>query len=162
MLITVQHKLWFLALAIAIVSIPSRGATQPPDIPAGPVPVQIFSAHKVFISNGEGTGVIWPPNLVYDAFYAGMKSWGKFELTSTPTDADLVFEVRYFDGTYPHPSEYVQVLIYDPKTRVTPWHFRKQLLGWNRPETGRKNFESDMSALVNDVKEVAAGPDNKK
>jgi len=162
MSISIQHKLWLLVVAIAVFTSPSPGAkTPPPDISAAPVPPQILSAHKVFISNGEGTGMIWPPNLIYDAFYAGMKSWAKFELVPTPADADLVFEVRYFEGSYRRPLESVQLLIFDPKTHATLWHFTRQLQGWNRPETGRKNFESDMSALLNNVKQLVTGADKK-
>ena len=65
--------------------------------PAAPAPVPIFSAKKVFVSNatGEIRLPLGNPDLAYDEFYAAMKSWGRYEIVSSPADADLVFEIRY-------------------------------------------------------------------
>jgi hypothetical protein len=140
-------------------------AIQPPDVPAAPIPAQILSAHNVFISNGESsTGKFWPPNLAYDSFYAGMKNWGKFELVSAPADADIVFEVRYIGEVHMVHNEELQILVLDPKTHVTLWQFMEQITPWSRADTGRKNFESAMNNMVNDVQKLvaASGPDAKK
>ena len=161
MLTAAQRAYWFLFAVTTVLLAPPLSAIQPPDVPAAPIPVQILSAHKVFISNGESTGRIWPSSLVYDAFYARMKSWGKYELVAAPADADIVFEVRYVEGTYPNLSEGVEILVLDPKTHVTLWQFMEHIMGWSRDDTGRKNFESTMNSLVSDVKKLIAGPDDK-
>lgn len=153
-----QRTFWFRVAVTTILLAGSLSAIQPPDVPAAPVPVEILSAHKAFISNGESTGRIWPANLAYDAFYAGMKNWGKYEIAPTPADADIVFEVRYIGRTYMDRSERVVILILDPKTHVTLWQFMEQIKDWGRDDTGRKNFESAMNALVNDVKKLVTAP----
>ena len=33
--------------------------------------------------------------MTYNEFYAAMKSWGRYELVSSPADADMVFEIRF-------------------------------------------------------------------
>jgi hypothetical protein len=155
-----RRSRFLIAVATFLLAL-SLGAIQPPDVPSAPIPVQILSAHKVFIANGESTGRHWPPTLVYDSFYAGMKSWAKYELVSTPVEADVVLDVRYLEGIYPASTERVQILVLDPKTHVTLWQFMEPIQNWARDDTGRKNFESAMNALINDVKKLTAGPDDK-
>jgi hypothetical protein len=46
------------------------------DVPVAPLPAVIASAKKIFLSNGGGS------NLAYDAFYASLKEWGKYEIVS--------------------------------------------------------------------------------
>jgi len=135
---------------------------QPPPIPAAPVPAQVLSAHRVFISNGESTGTIWPSSLVYDAFYAGIKSWGKYEIVSAPAESDVVFEVRYLVGVPPGTPERVQLFLIDPKTHITLWNCSTRIEVWGRDDTGRKNFEAAIAALLGDVKRIAASSDETK
>jgi hypothetical protein len=106
---------------------------------AAPIPSQVASAKKVFISNTVGDDLYSDdPAQVYDAFYAAMKSWGRYELVSTPAAADLIFEVSFRNpiagvavgtsdvnapvgGSYYDP--HIQLVIVDPKTRVSLWWF---------------------------------------
>jgi hypothetical protein len=62
-----------------------------------PIPSQIVNAKKVFISNaGADADVITTfkrmaqSRLPYDRFYSEMKRWGRYELVSAPSEADLV------------------------------------------------------------------------
>src|SRR5258708_6601732 len=61
-----------------------------------PIPSQITSARKVFISNTVGDDLRNnDPAEVYNAFHAANKGWGRYELVSTPAEADLVFEISF-------------------------------------------------------------------
>jgi hypothetical protein len=71
--------------------------------PVAPVPTQIASAKKVFISN-MGTDTIsagvWrqlqlAENKPYNEFYAAVKAWGRYQLVDSPADADLVYEIGF-------------------------------------------------------------------
>jgi hypothetical protein len=67
------------------------------DIPPAPLPSVVANAKKVFLSNGGGN------NLAYDAFYAAMKDWGRYEIVGSPEEADLIVELAYrvqSAGTY--------------------------------------------------------------
>ena len=104
-----------------------------------PVPSQIQSAKKVFISNTAGDNLRTDdPTQVYRTFYAAIKSWGRYELVPTPSDADLVFEISFREpivgvavagsgtnlpgsGTYTNPQ--LRLVILDPKTHVSLWWF---------------------------------------
>lgn len=59
------------------------------DIPTARLPSVVVNAKKVFLPNGGGS------ELAYDAFYAEMKKWGKYEIVGSPDEADLIVEISY-------------------------------------------------------------------
>jgi hypothetical protein len=71
-------------------------------VEAAPIPAQIITPEKVFISNGgvhsvalaafKRAGDTKEP---HNRFYADMKSWGRWEIVASPADADLVFEIPF-------------------------------------------------------------------
>jgi hypothetical protein len=89
--------LGLLVIAMSIGATIKSAAAQAADAPAPPVPSTILTAKKVFISNTTGEMVLPPgnPDMTYNEFYAAMKSWGRYELVSSPADADMVFEIRF-------------------------------------------------------------------
>ena len=133
---------------IALAAAPNLEAQQASNPAPAPVPLQILTAKKVFVSNGDGDEMFNVPNLTYNTFYAAMKSWGKYELVSAPADADLVLEVRFASGPYPA----LRLVILDPKTHVVLWHIVDAVQTWAREATGRKNFDQGMTTLVEEVK----------
>jgi hypothetical protein len=155
--------------AIALLTAPIAGAQAASDPAPAPIPIQILTGKKLFISNGENTAVTGVPNLTYNEFYASMKSWGKYELVPAPADADLVFEIRFVAlpgqatviGGGSIPSEdhlQLRLVILDPKSHVVLWAFNKGVAGANRPATARKNYDQAMANLVNDLKQLIAPP----
>jgi hypothetical protein len=140
--------------AHALFADPSPQAQQPIDPPAAPVPAPLFTAQKVFISNAESTNPLEVPYLAYNAFYAGIKAWGKYDLVDSPADADLVFAVR-FEGL---PAPQLRLVISDAKTGVELWPLLEMVKGWSRQATGRKNFAIAMAALVYDVRVLTTPP----
>jgi hypothetical protein len=154
----VQRAARFLIFAVAIPIIPMLMAEEPSGSPPAPLPAQIIAAKKVFISNGGEDGWLdfdpkHDPTLTYNEFYANMKSWGKYELVSSPVDADIVFAIHlaYRDGFFQ-----LRLLILDPKTHVTLWPFNQVAKGANRDATARKNFDRAMNALVESMKKLVA------
>ncbi|HZR27177.1 MAG TPA: hypothetical protein VFA71_00240 [Terriglobales bacterium] len=124
-----------------------------------PLPVQIQAAKKVFISNAGGELRDWftgGPNRHYDQFYAAMKNWGRYELVTTPADADLIFEIRA-TGLYLSEAEEIpkfELAIYEPKTHVVLWALAERLdlalLKGHRDE----NFNRAMDRLMQRVKQL--------
>ena len=91
----------FAGLAISLRCDHLYAAQQFKQVPPAPVPPLILAAKKVFIANGGGDESLFDmpqysggPDRLYNEFYASMKSWGRYELVSSPGEADLVFEVR--------------------------------------------------------------------
>jgi hypothetical protein len=156
-----------IAAVIALLAIPIATAKKVADPPSAPVPIQILTGKKVFISNGESNAETNIPNLPYNAFYASMQSWGKYELVPAPADADLVFEVRYIIFTaqkglfgYGNPVLWqLHLLILDPKTHIVLWAFNEDVEDAILDSTARKNFDQAMAYLVDDVKKLTAPPE---
>jgi hypothetical protein len=118
---------------------------------AGPIPIQVVTGKKAFISYLESDADPGAVNLTYNEFYALMKSWGKFELVPAPADADLVFEIRYVSGLS---DSQIRLSIVDPKTHCVLWPFIQHVQSSSRETARRKNFDQAMSDLVEEVKRV--------
>jgi hypothetical protein len=135
-----------------------------------PIPSQIVAAKKAFISNASGESNL-PAGVgdrTYNQFYASMKSGGRFELVSAPTDADLVFEIRYeilfgpvnvnsgMGGSDKFPQLRLSVL--DPKTHIILWAFSEPVVQVAKKSTGMQNFQAAMDKLTGDIKALTAAP----
>jgi hypothetical protein len=151
-------------LAVALGSLPLSRAQQASDPAPAPIPVQIMTAKKVFISNlGEESEyssqkngyVSGGRNRFYNMFYASMKSWGRYELVATPADADLVFELLF---SIKESQPQFKLTILDSKTHFALWAFTVYAEPANREATWRKNVDQALMELVDDVKRLAAQP----
>ena len=147
---------FLIVAAIALLAIPIAAAKKMADPPAAPIPIQMITGKKVFISNSESTAdiIFGVPNLTYNVLYEHMKSLGKYELVSAPADADLIFNINFVVLLYPQ----LRLVVLDPKTHVVLWTFAEQVQPWVRQSTGRKNFDQAMINLVEDVKELTTPP----
>lgn len=138
------------------------------ETPAAPVPAQIITGKKIFISNaqGESSAVTAAPNQTYNEFYAAMKEWGRYELVVTPAEAELIFEIRFSvsqgpmrvslgNGMSPQEPQ-VRLVIFDPRTHVVLWAFTELVKQAALTANERKNFKLTLDKVVNDVKELTA------
>jgi hypothetical protein len=130
--------------------------------PPAPVPAQILSAKRVFISNaGEGSNQYLlslcsgGPNRAYNQFYAALKSWGQYELVSAPSDADLIFEIHFENRAA---GDFLRLQFLDPRTHVTLWTVTEYIGVAMRAKNRDKNFDFAVIALVNDVKNLLSPP----
>lgn len=134
--------------------VPTLDAKTRKDVPPAPLPEAITTAHKVFLSNGGGS------DLAYDAFYADMKKWGKYQIVGSPDDADLIVELAYrvidqgtrvwsstntYNGaTSVHSREVTDpqlvLTIYDAKTKNSLW----STIDHRRLARMEKNREKEM------------------
>jgi hypothetical protein len=148
------------ALGIALASVPL--AAQP-----APVPAQILTAKKVFISNAgidgpsgvtfkmEGAGDV---NAPYNRFYAAMKSWGRFEIVGAPSDAELVLEVRFTSQLSGEGlASQLELTILDARTHFILWTLAEPVGLAARKANWEKNFDQGMASLVDAVKSLAGG-----
>jgi len=145
-----------IAAATALVTIPIAAAKKVPDPPTAPIPTQVLTGKKVFISNSESTAdiIFGVPNLTYNVLYDHMKNWGKYELVPVPADADLIFNINYVILL----NQQLRLVVFDPKTHAVLWTFAESVEPWNRQATGRKNFDQTMSKLVDDVRKLTTPP----
>ena len=136
---------------IALLTIPIAAAKKASEPDQAPIPIQITTGKKVFVSYRESDADPGAPDLTYHEFYALMKSWGKYELTLVPADADLIFEIRYVSGIS---DSQLCLSISDPKTRVVLWPFIEHVQGSSRETSRRKRFDEAMGDLIEDLKKL--------
>lgn len=154
----------FLALSLAT----AQQSTKPPV--AAPVPSQIAAAQKVFISNAGGesfenvidaTVFNGGPDRPYNEFYAALKDWGRYELVSSPADADLILEVSWQltdTGLRLPVLGQLRVVAIDPKTHVTLWNLTQYVRGAILLGNRDKNFDLAMTTIVNRLRILSTAP----
>lgn len=148
-----------------VVSCSFAGAARAQESPSAPMPSQLLSAKKVFISNGGGdiNLGIGPqgqfaglPVRPYNDFYAAMKSWGRYELVGAPADADLIFEISFSETFFGNSIQSkFRLLVLDPKTHFVLWPFAEYIEAAAKAANREKNFEQGMSQVVADAKSLA-------
>lgn len=162
-------------VATALFPAPFARGQKSADVLPAPLPAQIHTGKRVFISNAGGdTNYVYSggPDRLYNQFYMALQTWGRYQLVANPAESDLVLAVSFsnpFTGdnsqtsTQPVVGRSVsdpqfRLTIIDPTTRVTLWTFTEHvqfaLLQGNRD----KNFDQALAALVNDLKNVAGKP----
>ena len=144
--------------AILLVAAQLAAAQQTLAVPPAPVPIQILTAKKIFIANGDSDPVLGIPNLAYSEFYASLKSLGIYEFVQTPADADVVLEVRYEIVSPAQGLVLLRLAILDPKTGILLWRMTEHVQPWARETTGRKNVDEAMSNLVSDLNKLIVSP----
>ncbi len=163
-----------LLLAAFVLVLPIAHAQQAP--PHAPVPAPITSAQKLFIANGGmdafslqafedlGLNGTYP----YDSLYAAVGSWPKYQLVSSPADADLLLTTRF---TAPLVGEgggwsfqriaantkwqfQTQLTLTDAKSHFPLWTLTEPVRPANLKGTWRKNIADANAALAGDLKSL--------
>jgi hypothetical protein len=154
-----------LCLTVAIVAFATgASAQQAKGAAPAPVPPQIAAAETVFIANAGGASLDTVidqtvfdggPDRPYNDFYAAMKSWGHYQLVSSPASADMVFEISWVlsdTGLKLPVLGQLRLLIIDPKTHVTLWNITEYVRGALLLGNRDKNFVSAMNTVVSRMK----------
>lgn len=152
----VKHTLVLCLLAAVLAAAPSSPAEQTSSLAAPLVPMQVRSARKIFLSNaGVDSGSIVAFNLLgkektdipYAAFVAAMKSWAQYDVVTTPSDSDVVFEFRVesilssLNGPFASFSTFISVTILDTRTHFVLWTVKS-------PLAVNKKFDQNAAAAV--------------
>lgn len=147
---------------------------------AAPIPTQIGAGKRVFVSNmgGEcqnfnspgfnfGTGqplrhgqVSAAVPTAYDGLYSALKGWGRFELVLTPSDADLVFQIRVVCPSIKEGHPVLELQIVDPKTRIALWGFSENADPAELQKNRDTNFERALTRLTQDLRGLFARADS--
>jgi hypothetical protein len=144
---------------------------QAPAIPSPntPVPLQIRSAHTIFLAN-DGSDPNFPidPNTAYSAFYDALQAWGHYQLAPSAQQADLVFQLHGVapitdisggrGGVYSSTSPAFQLTIRDPKTNTRLWTVTSPFIV--TPRRSKLDYwqQVSMTNLVSRLKVLAGQP----
>jgi hypothetical protein len=162
-----MHLRAFCVLVVMLGLLPGIGAQQAKGPAPAPVPPQIASAQKVFISNAGGesfesvidqTVFDGGPDRPYNQFYAAVKNWGRFDIVSSPADADLVLEISWVltdTGLRLPVLGQLRLMIIDPRTHVTLWNLTEYVRGAILLGNRDKNFDQAMTTILNRMKLLA-------
>jgi hypothetical protein len=82
-----------------------------------------------------------------------MKTWGRFELVLDPSDADVVFAVRFVDSPGLSVPQ-IRVGISDGKTHVALWGFVEQVDPAFFKKHRDASFSDSVQLLVADVQQL--------
>jgi hypothetical protein len=151
------------------------GAAENKPAPPAPIPTQILSAKKIFIANAGGEEPWYDDaqfsgggERAYNQFYAAMKSWGRYEITAAPGDADLLFEIQFLCppavGAANQGGDSLAGRPFDPQFRLVIREARTNSLLWAFSERAQwavlrgnrdKNFDQALNWIVRDVESLA-------
>jgi hypothetical protein len=142
-------------------------AQEPTPVAIAPVPSLLLSAKKVFISNAGADSGLFPhpfsgdPDRAYNEFYANVESWGRYQLVSTPAEADLVFELQLTAPNGPSnadkskgasdPLPMLRLVIYDRPTHYVLWALTESIGPAALQKTHDHNFDEAVANLVLDA-----------
>jgi hypothetical protein len=101
------------------------------------------------------------PDRPYNQFYPAMKDWGRYELVSSPADADLVLEVSWVltdTGLKLPVLGQLRLVVIDPRTHVTLWNLTEYVRGAMLLGNRDKNFDQAMNTLVARMKSLTTSP----
>jgi hypothetical protein len=126
-----------------------------------PVPAEILAAKKVFVSNG-GTDSSMPTEQytgeayrAYNQLYGALQKSARFQLVSTPSEADLVIEVSAHVAV--KAQDRVRLTIYETKSHFVLWRMDSWVELSLRRATRDRNFDSAVTKLASDFEKLA-GP----
>jgi hypothetical protein len=128
-----------------------------------PLPTQLTTASKVFISNaGEQDNI--DCLRAYNEFYAGIAASNYLQPILTPSDADLILELRYVvqvgstdvskgSGSSAEARQF-RLTVIDPKTHVILWTVVENENSAIFQSNRNKNLDDAVNKLVDDVKNL--------
>ncbi len=156
-----------LALAWVLVVIPTVQAQQSSSVAGAPVPPQILSAKSVFISNAGGSNYFdmftGGPDRAYNTLYALLQQSNRYQLVSTPAQADLIFEIRAIapsvstgDAVGYNPQLILNIL--DPKTSTLLWTTSDNVRALGRQKSRDRGFDQSVGVLLDKFGEVTGQP----
>lgn len=168
-MLDIFRKSFCIALAWLIVLIPTAPAQQPnpTPAPAAPIPPQILSAHTVFVSNGGGSNYFdmftGGPDRPYNTFYADLQQPNRYQLVSSPAQADVIFEIR---GIAPAVSEgdvvgynpQLILSIIDPQTKAILWTSTANVRALGTQKHRDQGLDQSVAVLVDKLSRVTGQP----
>lgn len=129
-------------------------------VAVAPVPGKIYTAKKVFISNGGSDSGMFErlffngdPDRTYNEFFADVQGMGQYQLVGDPAQADLVLEIRLAMPSGPQLPMF-RLVIYDASTHYILWALTESINYAATQKNHDKNFDLALVNLTQDLKRV--------
>ena len=156
-----------LSLAWFLVVTPTVQAQQSTSVLDAPVPPQILSARAVFVSNGGGSNYFemftGGPDRAYNTLYALLQQSNRYQLVSTPAQADLIFEIRAIapsvsTGDLVGYNPQLILSILDPKTSTALWTTSDNVRALGTQKRRDQGFDQSVAVLLDKFGQVTGQP----
>jgi hypothetical protein len=154
-------------LAFSLTLTPVLPAQQTSSTP-GPVPAQIAAGHAVFVSNAGGSNYFnlytGGPDRAYSTFYADLEKTSRYQLVASPSEADLIFEIRAIAPAVGGPHDTVSynpqliLSIQDPKTRVVLWTTSANVRAIGTQGRRNRQFDASVAVLMDKLGQITGQP----
>ena len=167
-------KLFLFVCATLLFAVAAGGQAPPPPASLAPVPPALLNAKTVFISNAGADSGLFPhpfsgdPDRAYNEFYAGIQGWGRYQIVTDPSEADVVFELQLIAPNGPSnankvkgasdPLPMFRLVIFDRKTHYVLWALTESIDAANLQKTHDRNFDEALAAITLDLKRLASPP----
>ncbi|HLJ78612.1 MAG TPA: hypothetical protein VKT75_14420 [Acidobacteriaceae bacterium] len=160
-----QHLCWLVILLL--VPEPGLYAQQTATI-AAPVPPQVLNARAVFVSNGGGSNYFeifsGGPDRGYNTLYMDLQRSQQYELVSSPSQADLIFEIRSIapaarlgtDDVVPNPQLILNIR--DPRTQAILWTTSANVRVFGTKKRRDRQFDACVAVLLDKVAQITGRP----
>lgn len=141
---------------------------------SAPIPAELLSARKIFVSNAGADSGLFPhpfsgdPNRGYNELFAGLHALARFELVSSPARADLVLELRLMAPCGPNspnkqngaadPLPMFRLVVYDRPSHYILWTFTSTVEVALKQQTHDRNFDDAIANLVANFQGLTRAP----
>ena len=148
-------------------------AQQPTGTPA-PIPPAIAAATKIFISNAGADAGLFPqpftgdPSRGYNQLYLALKASGRYQLVDSPSDADLVLELRFtapYGPSNPNKSQGASdarpmftLTVFDRQTHYVLWTLTHTVDWAILQKSHDRNFDDALAAIVSQFEALSGKP----
>jgi hypothetical protein len=159
--------------AAPIAAAQASGASPAPSASSVAIPAPIANARTVFLANGGADGGLFPepfsgdPNRAWFGLVGQLKSAGRYDLVSDPSQADLVMEIQLSAPNGPRqggkqlgaadPVPFFKLTIYDVKTHFALWTITEPIEWAILQKTHDRNFDDAVARLSADIQALSQG-----
>ena len=135
---------------------------------SAPVPPQVVEARAIFVSNGGGSNYFeiftGGPDRGYNTLYRDLERSQAYQLVRTPSEADLIFEIRAIAPAAPVGTDDVvanpQLIlnIRDPRTQAILWTTTANVRAYGTKKRRDRQFDESVAVLLAKFEQVAGRP----
>jgi hypothetical protein len=146
------------ALAIAIVfltAVASCAASARTTVLPAPIPTPLTAAKKAFVANGVDQAGFPAADGIFNDFYAKLQRWGRYELVTSPAEADIILQISvrapyvyYVNNLVNLTQLEFQLQARDPKSNVLIWTTSVTPRGAGSSSGARKSYADTNTKLI--------------
>jgi hypothetical protein len=170
----IRMRFFQVVCAASLFAVTASAQAPPAPISLAPVPPALLNAKTVFISNAGADSGLFPhpfsgdPDRPYNEFFAAIQAWGRYQIVTDPSEAEVVFELQLIAPLGPSapnkqygasdPVPMFRLVIFDRKTHYVLWALTESIMVAVLQKTHDNNFDAALNAITMDLKRLTSAP----